>query len=463
MTTLMTPTTESKRTPGPKIPGWSQLLIKLWPWRLEFDSLDYMFKGAQQYGRFYAIWAGDEPIYVISDPALAREILVERAGEFHKAKLAKDAVAPFAGNGLFTNEGEFWRRQRKLAQPAFHHGRIEAYGTTMVQQTQELLSSWRDGETRDIAEEMTKLTLGVVNKTLFDVDVRAQADRIGELMTIILTGANDRINSYDPILSRPARQRREKEAIQELFAIIEGIIAEHRRHAEDNGDLLSMLLAARDEDGQPMSERQLRDEVITLFIAGHETTANALAWSFYLLSQHSEVTEKLMAELAPFTGKSLGVRDLAQLPYSEWVVKETMRLYPPAGGVTRQPIHDIELGGYRIAKGTTITIATYVMHHDPELFPEPERFDPDRFRPENEAKMQRYAYLPFGGGPRVCIGNSFAMMEARLILMTVLQHYELALAPGQQVRAEQLFTLRPKGGLKMILKHNQPLSTPLDG
>lgn len=451
-----TATMPHKRLPGPTIPAWAQALTNLLPWRVEFDSLKYMLKGARQYGSFYAIWVGDQPIYVISDPALVHEILVERPMEFHKADLAKQAVGPFAGNGLFTNEGDSWRRQRKLAQPAFHHARIEAYGTTMVQQTQALLDAWQDGEMRDIADEMTKLTLSVVNKTLFSVDVRAQAEQIGALMKVLLQGANDRINGYAPFWSHiSGAKQREAEAIQEIFRIVEGIISEHRRHGMDTGDLLSMLLAARDEDGQPMSEQQLRDEVITLFIAGHETTANALAWTFYLLSQHPAITEQLIAELAPFDGRSLTVHDLAQLPHSEWGVKEAMRLYPPAGGVTRQPIHDIELAGYPIAQGSTITIATYVMHHDPRLFPDPERFEPERFNPENEAKIPRYAYLPFGGGSRVCIGNSFAMMEARLVLMTVLQQFQLTLVPGQQVRGEQLFTLRPKGGLKMIVQRRQ--------
>ena len=445
------------RLPGPAIPAWTQWITNLLPWRVNLDSLGFMLKGARQFGNFYALWVGDTPIYVVSDPQLVREILVERAAEFHKADLVKHAVGSFAGNGLFTNEGDFWRRQRKLAQPAFHHGRIEAYGVTMVQQTQELIAAWQAGERRDIATEMTKLTLGIVNKTLFNVDVRAQADQIGELMTVLLIGANDRINSYNPIWNRFTQQNQRKEAAarQELFTMIDGIIADHRQHTEDTGDLLAMLLAARDEDGNPMSEQQLRDEIITLFIAGHETTANALAWAFYLVAQHPAVEARLMAELAPFNGKPLGVRDLAALPYSEQVIKEAMRLYPPAEGVTRQAIHDIELAGYPIAKGHTIAISTYVMHRDAKFYPDPDRFDPERFSAENEAKLPRYAYLPFGAGPRVCIGNSFAMMEARLILMTVLQQYQLLLVPGQTVRAEQVFTLRPKGGLKMTLQKRE--------
>ncbi|HMN28932.1 MAG TPA: cytochrome P450, partial [Caldilineaceae bacterium] len=355
---------QRQRLLGPVVPAWTQTLTNLLPWRVEIDSLGFMLKNARRYGNFYAIWVGDQPIYVVSDPALVREILVERAGEFHKADLVKQAVGPFAGNGLFSNEGDFWRRQRKLAQPAFHHGRIAAYGETMVQQTLEMLAAWRENETRDIAEEMTKLTLGIVNKTLFDVDVRAQAEEIGALMTQILAAANDRINGYNPVWAQlfKGKQKQEAAAIQQLFAIVDGIIAEHRLHREDSGDLLAMLLAARDEEGQPMSEVQLRDEVITLFVAGHETTANALAWSFYLLAQHPAVAARLHEELSPFGGRSLGVGDLAQLPYSEQVVKEAMRLYPPAGGVTRQPLHDIELGGHPIRQGSTIAISTYVMH-----------------------------------------------------------------------------------------------------
>ncbi len=454
MSAITTPTSHTTRLPGPVIPAWSQTITNLLPWRVDFDSLGYMRKEAQKYGNFYALWIGDKPIYVISDPQLAHEILVERPNEFHKAALVKDALDPIAGNGLFANEGDFWRRQRKLAQPAFHHARIAAYGTTMVQQTLDLLAGWRAEEKRDIAEEMTKLTLGIVNKTLFNVDVRAQAEHIGDLMTIILSGTNDRINSYNPIWGRlfKTNARRELAARQELFAIIESIIAEHGDQGEDQGDLLSMLLAARDDEGNPMSKQQLRDEVITLFIAGHETTANALAWAFYLVAQDPAVEARLLQELALLQGKPPTMAELAQLPYSEQVIKEAMRLYPPAGGVTRQPIHDIELGGYPIAKGSTIAISTYVMHHDPALYPDPDRFDPDRFTPENEAKLPKYAYLPFGGGPRVCIGNSFAMMEARLILATVLQRFSLHLAPGQKVRAQQVFTLRPKGGLPMRIQ-----------
>jgi cytochrome P450 len=457
MSTLNMAATPGQGLPGPWIPAWTQTLTNLLPWRLELDPLNYLLKSADRYGNFYAIWVADKPIYVVSDPALVREILVERAAEFHRADLLKRSLGHFLRNGLFISEGDLWRRQRKLAQPAFYHDRMAAYGATMVQQTQELLATWQAGETRNIATEMTKLTLGVVTKTLFSVDVQAQAEHIGQLMMPILAGASDRLYGYDPVWDHllKHKQRRETEAIQELFHLIEKIIAEHRRHAEDSGDLLSMWLAARDDEGRPMSKKQLRDQMITFLISGYDTTATALAWLFYLVAQHSRVAKRLGQELAPFQGQPLSVRDLAQAPYSEQVVKEAMRLYPPAGGVMRQPLHDLELGGYLISKGSSIAISVYAMHHDPKLYPDPERFDPDRFCPENEAALPRYAYLPFGAGPRVCIGNSFAMMEARLILLTVLQHWKLALAPGQTVRAEQLFNLRPKGGLWMIVQKRE--------
>jgi cytochrome P450 len=433
------------------------LMTNLSPVRLEFDSLAYIVTNAEKFGEFYGIYMGDTVTYVVSSPKLAHEILVERTTEFHKAELLRKAVGGLIGNGLLTSEGDFWKRQRKLAQPAFHYQRIENYGETMVKQTLDVMKTWRDGETRDIARDMMALTLGIVTKTLFNVDVVAQAggqtDRIGELMHTVLEAANDSINNYYPVWERmfKTRQKRTEAAMDELLKLIDAIIAERRKNDQDAGDLLSMLLAARDDAGQPMSERQLRDEVMTLFIAGHETTANALAWMLYLVSQHPDVEARLMAEIATLNGQPPTMRDLPQLPYSERVLKEVMRLYPPAGGATREPIHDIELGGYRLPKGSSIAISTYTMHRSPKYFAEPLKFDPERFSPENEAKIPKYAYLPFGGGPRVCIGNAFANMEARLVALTILQRFKLSLAPTQKVRAEQLFTIRPKGGLRMVV------------
>ncbi len=443
----------NQRMPGPVTPGFARIITQLSPVRLPFDSLKYVIDNGKIYGRLWSIYFGDNVTIVISDPDLIHEILVARHDEFQKSQQLRDSVGNIIGNGLLLSEGDFWKRQRKLAQPAFHMNRIASYGTTMTQHTLDLLSMWRDGETRDIAHDMMTLALGIVNKTLFGMDVRAQSDRIGELMHTILEGANDRLIRYAPFWERltHSRAHRERAAREELFAIVERIIAEHR-NMPDNGDLLSMLLAARDDDGQPMSDRQLRDEVITLFIAGHETTANLLAFALWLVSENRHIEDKLLREIATLSGTPPAVADLAKLPYVEMTLKEAMRLYPPAAGAAREPIHDLEMAGYRIPRGAQILISSYSMHRDPALFVEPDKFDPERFSAEREAAIPKFAYLPFGGGPRVCIGNAFAMMEARLALTTMLQRYQFSLAPNTRVQTEQLFTIRPKGGLKMVVR-----------
>jgi cytochrome P450 len=418
-----------------------------------FDGLKFVTDGQKQFGTFYCMLIGDTRFYVVSDPAIAHQILVEKNDRFQKAQVLRDAVGGFLGNGLLTNEGDSWKRQRKLVQPAFHFQRIEAYGSTMVDETLSLIDQWRAGETRDIAHDMMAVTLYIVNRTLFSANVHGKAEQVGTLMHVLLDGANEVINNSETWFEKITRtkQRRQEKATVELKRMVDDIIREHQVRGEDTGDLLSMLLAARDEDGRPMSEAQLRDEVITLFTAGHETTANSVTWTLYLLSQHPEVESRLRAELASLQGQPPTVRDLQRLPYLEQVVKESMRLYPPAGGATREPIEDVELAGYRVRKGDAIAISTYAMHRNPEFYTGPERFDPDRFAPEREKQIPKYAYLPFGAGPRVCIGNVFALMEARIILATILQRWTLALAPSQTVRAEQLFTIRPRGGLQMIV------------
>jgi cytochrome P450 len=441
--------------PGPRFSPWQVAMFRFLPMS-NFDSLQFVVDEQARFGRFTCVDSGkpETRVYVVTDPELVREMLVEKQDKFHKAQLLRDATGLFLGNGLLTSEGDFWKRQRKLAQPAFHFQRIEAYGGVMADETLKLISQWREDETRNIARDMMKLTLYIVCRTLFSADVSAQADRVGELMHDILEGAQAVISQSESWLELATHRRHNRMAAasRELQALIEDIIHQHKARGVDTGDLLSMLIEARDEDGNPMNDTQLRDEVITLFLAGHETTANAVTWTLYLLSQHADVEARLMAELAALNGMPPTVRDLHRLPYLEMVVKESMRLYPPAGGVTRAPIEDIELGGYVVPKGANIAVSSYAMHRDPEFFPDPERFDPERFSPERESNIPKYAYLPFGAGPRVCIGNVFALMESRILLATILQRWKLALAPGQTVRAEQLFTIRPRGELKMIVK-----------
>jgi cytochrome P450 len=302
--------------------------------------------------------------------------------------------------------------------------------------------------------------MSIIAKTLFDADVATEAREIGDVITVLLQLLNERFNKLIAIPDwiPTSSNRRLAQASRRLDQLIQRFIDDRRASGEDKGDLLSMLLLARDEDGTgQMTDKQVRDEAMTLFGAGHETTAVALTWTWYLLSQHPEVEAKLHDELdAVLGGRKPTLEDLPHLPYTEKVIKEAMRLYPPAWGTSREPITDVEIGGYPIKKGQTIFINIYGVHRDARFFSDPGRFDPERFSPENEKQIPHYAYLPFGGGPRVCIGNAFAMMEARLILATVAQQYRLKLAPGHQVAPQRVFTLRPKHGMKMIAVRREP-------
>jgi cytochrome P450 len=353
---------------------------------------------------------------------------------------------------LLTSEGDLWLRQRRLAQPAFHRERIAAYADVMVSYTGRMLDEWQEGETRDAHKEMMRLTLAIVAKTLFDSDVATEAERVGRALEVV----NDRfasqgslVRALDNYLPTPGWIRFQK-AVRQLNEIIYRIISEHRR-ASDSGDLLSMLLRAQDEDGSRMTDRQLRDEAMTLFLAGHETTALALSWTWYLLALNPDVEAKLHAELdAALEGRAPAFRDLPQLPYTERVMKEAMRLYPPAYSFGREAVIDTSIGGYSVPAGTQVYMAQWTMHRDPRYFNEPELFNPDRWSEEFEKQLPRYAYFPFGGGPRLCIGNQFAMMEAVLILATVARRFKLSLIKDHPVIPWPSVTLRPKHGIKML-------------
>jgi cytochrome P450 len=443
---------------GPRINLLSVIVGQMRPKRFTLDPLTFTAGIARDFGDIAHYKLGPLHVYQLNHPGLIREVLVDKADKFHKPRLVKRGLRPTAGDGLLTSDGTLWKRQRKLIQPAFQHDRLPAYASVMVIHAQSMMDSYREGDVRDIGADMAVLTLGIVVKCLFGADLPREARDISRPMLAVLDAANGRLNSVLRTSWLPTiRNLRERRAIAELDAILQLLIRTRRAEKESGGDLLSVLLAAADEEsGARMSDQQLRDELMTLFGAGHETTAIALTWTWYLLSRHPEVKAKLDEELdRVLAGHPPSVNDLPRLPYTEMVIREALRLYPPGPAFAREPVEDVTIAGYDVPKGSLIIISPYVLHHDPRFFSDPERFDPERFAPAWEERIPRYAYLPFGGGPRVCIGNGFAMMEARLILATVAQHYKLSLEPDEAIRPVQLVTLRPSGPVRMKIERRE--------
>ncbi|MBL8163221.1 MAG: cytochrome P450 [Anaerolineae bacterium] len=434
-------------------PGPQNMLSTLRNFRGE--RLAFLMNNRAQYGDIVHFRLGPRHIYQLNDPDMIQYVLVKHPEKFHKSPALKRTTRKVIGQGVLTSDGELHQRQRRLVQPAFHYKRIAAYGDVMVDYTTQMLDGWRDGDERDIAHEMMQLTMRIIGKTLFDADISNEAEALGAAITLGIETAAQRITQpiYLPDwLPTPANLERRR-AFNLLEQTIMSIIEARRASGEDKGDLLSMLLMAVDEaDGGKMSNQQVRDEAMTLFIAGHETTANALAWTLLLLAQHSQVEAKLRAEIDQVLGdRQPTFQDLPQLPYTDMVIKESMRLYPPAWTTTREVMETIELGGYTISKGSIVLMSMYVMQHDARYWREPDAFIPERFAPGWEACVPKYAYFPFGGGPRVCIGNQFAMMEAALVLATIMQRVEFLLVPGQTIVPDPLITLRPRGGVQMRL------------
>lgn len=440
---------------------------------LSGDALVTLPALTAEYGPIVRFGILGRQFVLLADPELIREVLVEKADLFPKAQRDVEILGRFLGKGLVTNNGASHRRQRKLAQPAFHHRRIQAYAETMVDYAAAQVDGWHDGAVYDIGEEMRRLTMYIVAKTLFDVDhdeIEAFAAGVGMSIHNLQQISDER---FDELFSLPdwvptARNRLDRRSRETLNAAVDQIIALRRAQAvdgevPDRGDLLSMLMLARDEDGRPMDDQQLRDEVVTLFVAGHETTSNALTWTWLLLAQRPEVAAQLRAELDAALGVENGRRlptlaDLPQLPYTLQVIKESMRLYPPVWVLnTRTASEDTTIGEYVIPKGTNVFISQYVMHRRARFFPDPEHFDPRRWTPEFEASLPKFAYMPFGGGPRVCIGNSFAMMEAQLLLAAIAQRWDLALLPGQSPAPAALITLGPKTPIQMRAHQRIPV------
>lgn len=409
-------------------------------------------------GDFVKIGSGPSTVYFINHPEFTRQVLVTQASKFHKAKLLKHAFEDSIGDNVFTGDGDFWKRSRKLMSPAFHSQRIGAYADLMVDHSVKLAESWQAGQRIVAADAMMGLTMSIVTQALFNIDLSSQ--RAGAAFDALFEVVNERIRRQGAFQLPSVFYRKEQRAVADATHTIEAtlnqLIAQRRSGAqiEDTGDLLSMLLIAADEEGG-MSDAQLRHELMTLFGAGYETTAVTLTWAWGLLAQHPEVEARLVDEIqrALPDGRRATLADLAQMPYSERVVKETLRLYPTSVGISRDAVEDVDLGGGRVVrKGRQVLLSQWALHHDPRWWDDPLTFNPDRFSAEYEDSIEKYAYLPFSTGPRVCIGSQFALMEARLALITILQRWRLRFAPGYAMQPNFRFTLRPSEGLPMLVE-----------
>lgn len=414
----------------------------------------------RRYGEVVSYRLGLIRFTLISHPEHVKHVLQDNHRNYTKGFVLRNLLAPLLGEGLFTAEGEHWLRQRRLMQPVFHHKRIDAFGAIMTAETLKMLDGWgQHAETDrpiDIAGEMMRLTLTIVTRALFGADLGERARQIDHAFSIASEHLTYRFDHplYPPTAVPTPRNRRFRAALRALDAIVYDLIAERRRTGEDTGDLLSMLIFARDEEtGASMSDRQLRDEVMTLLLAGHETTANALTWSWHLLARHAEAEARLHAEVDTLEGCVPTVSDLQRLPYARMVVEEAMRLYPPVWITHRQAIGDDQIGGFRIPAGRIVVVAPWVTHRRPDIWPDPEAFNPERFSPERAAERPRGAYIPFSLGPRQCIGMGFALTEAQLALLTAAQRFRLCQPPRHLVEPEPLLTIRPRGGLPMLVRN----------
>ena len=424
---------------------------------------EYLRQVAEQVGAIAKFKILTQSVNLVSDPALVREVLVTRAKEFPKADRDVSILSRFIGDGLVTTQGEIHKRQRKMSQPAFHAGRIGNYAETMADYSQKMMTTWQNGEIRDLSEEMMALTMFVVSKTLFDTDMeqlRDDTQEIGEAIDQVQALSDEAFDK--PFLWPlwiPTRMNRKTWRVRRVLdrTVMEMVKARRAEAIDgqvpDRGDLLSMLMLAEDENGEKLTDVELRDQLLTLFVAGHETTSNALTWTWYLLSQHPDIEARMHAEIdTVLGGRAPSLSVLKQLPYVEMVLKESMRMLPPVWSLNARAVtEDTHIGPYRVKKGEWIFVSPYAIQRNSRLYPEPLRFDPERFSPENEKEMDRYAYLPFGAGPRVCIGQSFAMMEAHLILAAIGQRYRFELMPDQKIDLNARITLSNKGGMHMRL------------
>jgi cytochrome P450 len=387
---------------------------------------------------------------LVASPALVNEVLTTKEAAFVKSPGLSVFMRPLLGNGLLTSEHDFHTRQRKLLAPAFAAKRIAGYARTFGERTDRVAKTLPNDTTLDVADLTMRLTFEIVGKTLFDAEVISDASDVGAALTTAMEVSMGQLSSLIPLppMIPTPKNLAYRRAVARLDEVVYRIIRERRAHSDDRGDVLSMLLEAKDEDGGSMSDEQIRDEAMTLFLAGHETTANALAWTFSLLAKNPDVRTRLEAEVDTLSAAPT-YEDLKKLPYTLAIFKEAMRLYPPAYVLGRRVVKDVEIGGYRLKRNTIVFINILGIHRRPDLWPDPERFDPDRFLGDKEKQMPRCAYMPFGGGPRICIGNHFALMEGHVVLAALARQVRFERVSDADPELEPLVTLRPKGGLPM--------------
>lgn len=448
------------RAPGPRgVPLFGSTLEA---WK---DPLALMLRAMREHGDIVGLRFGPFDYLMLNDSDAIHHVLVENYKNYTKGR-NYEGLKLVLGQGLVTSEGEHWRKQRKLAQPAFHRDRLAGFAEIMARATAGFVEQWasKDGQVVDVHEEMVRLTFLIVGLTLFSVDLGGEADRVGPLVADAVRYANDyamaliRIPPWVPT----AKNRHFRRIKGSLDKLVYRMIQERREAGASatQDDLLAMLMSATDADsGAAMSDEELRDEAMTIVLAGHETTANLLAFTWHLLSLHPDVARRVRAEAIEVLGdRAPGVSDLPRLELTTRVLQEVMRIYPPAWGFERQAIEADQAGGYRIEKGTIVGILPYVLHRNPRHWPNPESFDPDRFLPERSAERPRYAYLPFGGGPRQCIGNAFAMMEAQIVLAMIARRYRLENVAGHPFALDPTVTLRPRHGIRATIRAEPPAS-----
>ena len=420
------------------------------------DPLGTLLRIAREYGDIVTIPVVSTTRTMLNLPEYIEQVTVVQQSKFHKSTLTKDVVGRLLGEGLLVSEGDFWRRQRRLAQPAFQRSRINEYAATMIESAEAHARTWSDGQERDMAKEMMALTLDIAVRTLFGTTLPGESEQVGRSLEFLMRYSLRKARSPIKIPESwptPANRRADRET-EFLDSLVYRIIGERRElgSSNDHKDLLSLLMGAMDEDGSQMTPKQLRDETMTLFLAGHETTALTLSWTWYLLSQNPKAEARLHEELrGVLGGRPPGLADIERLPYLQAVVNEVLRLYPPAYILARTSIAPSSIGGYDFPADTTIIMSQWVMHRDARYFDDPEAFRPERWLDGLEDRLPAGAYFPFGDGPRRCIGQNFALLESVLVIATVAQRFGFRLVPGHKVVPEPLVTLRPRHGILMRL------------